>query len=131
MLKYDISNYCINILQDPWHFLALCSVIPRRWIIDLSRYINIYPWRGMARCYPWRDVIHGEMLSMARCYHGAMLSVARCYLWRDVIHGAMLSVARCYLWRDVILSIVIYGAMLLWRDVIHGACYLWRDVIIC
>ena len=32
---------------------------------------------SMARCYPCRDVIHGEML--------ISLSMARCYPWRDVI----------------------------------------------
>ena len=56
----------------------------------------------MARCYPWRDVIHGEMLSMTRCYYR--------YPWHDVIitiHGEMLlslSMAKCYPWRDVIIT---------------------------
>ena len=65
----------------------------------------------MARCYPWREVVHGDMLSMARfcpwsdVIHGAMLSMARCYPWSDVIHGAMLSMERCYPWRDVIITI--------------------------
>ena len=97
-----------------------------------------YPWRDvihgemllalfMMICYPWREVVHGDMLSMARCcpwrdvIHGAMLSMARCYLWRDVIHGAMLSMARCYLWRDVIHGAMLSMARYLWRDVIHGA----------